>query len=379
MSTFRVSRKEIREICCDCREYGNKSKYPYINYLSFDQAPSAEFIAMDNDCYIEKQNTLHLHHTNQSLPTLSDMRLSKDILADLCKPKYGQNITRIKREMICNVECYWVFSAQSSIDNGLIIMCHGGGYCKDSALQDFGLAEHLSQLTQFKCLLINYSLAPQCPLPYAVRQVHRVYQHCIKHFNLSNKQIVLNGESAGGGLVLLLLQYIVKMNDEAIGVPLCVYVNSPWTNLGCDSPSIDRNARYDSVINTFHLQLFPQWAVGNKTEDMKVINTNDVKNEMFSPLFANWNCRDKAFAFCPIYFMVGATECILDDTLQLAQMLWSNGVQCTVDIHPYMFHAWPIFQTLPEARTATRKIAQWILAQHRKHKGTMMANTASKL
>mmetsp|Transcript_33404 Transcript_33404/g.29250 ORF Transcript_33404/g.29250 Transcript_33404/m.29250 type:complete len:85 (+) Transcript_33404:1-255(+) len=60
--------------------------------------------------------------------------------------------------------------------------------------------------------------------------------------------------------------------------------------------------------------------------------------------------------------MVGATEAILDDTLDCAKKAYDDGCNVRVDIEPYMFHSWPVFcGHFPEGDTTIAKMADFIL------------------
>eukprot|EP01084_Bolivina_argentea_P176446 305350_1 len=63
----------------------------------------------------------------------------------------------------CNINginCEWIKYKGSSIQNGIILVIHGGGYIMGSTLHKHRQSELMSKLTGCACLLINYSLAP---------------------------------------------------------------------------------------------------------------------------------------------------------------------------------------------------------------------------
>ena len=64
---------------------------------------------------------------------------------------------------------------------------------------------------------------------------------------------------------------------------------------------------------------------------------------------------------CPLHLMVGASELLLDDSINVAEKAYNNGVNVRLDISPFLFHTWPIFANFyDEAVFAIVKSAQFI-------------------
>merc|ERR1712212_730353 len=128
-----------------------------------------------------------------------------------------------------------------------------------------------------------------------------------------------------------------------------------------DSESVSRNEDADGILVNDPNRYFQRIAVGEIDIDLKKRYESDegkpsLKSKMFSPLFGDWT------GLCPIYFMVGATEMLLDDTLRAAKRAFECGTEIAVDIAPFMTHTWPLFlRTVPEARYAAFRASDFIL------------------
>ena len=229
-------------------------------------------------------------------------------------------------------------------------------YKHSSSAHKHRQSELLSKLTGCVCLLINYSLAPEHPLPVCVDEIISVFDYLVNTMNVSPTKISMEGESAGGGAILLSLQ---KMKHKLnMPLPRCVWVNSPWTDLTSSLPSITRNAEFDCMLTFDKKRIANNWAAGNVDYFGNSTGKNyDLKSEVFSPLFGNWN------GLCPIYFLVGATEVLLDDTIYAAKRAYDAKVSVKVHIDPYMMHAGCIFAQCLETQAIIGRGAEWIL-QH---------------
>eukprot|EP01084_Bolivina_argentea_P221011 374444_1 len=170
----------------------------------------------------------------------------------------------------------------------------------------------MSKLTGCACLLINYSLAPEHPIPKCIDEIISIYNYLINTMNISPNKIAMEGESAGGGAILLALQ---KMKHKLnMALPRCVWVNSPWSDLSDSLPSKTRNSDFDCMITHDPRRMGGNFTVGNRDYfGKKTGKNNDLQNEVFSPLYGNFK------GLCPIYFMAGCTETLLDDTIYSAK------------------------------------------------------------
>ncbi len=74
----------------------------------------------------------------------------------------------------------------------------------------------VSAEAKVKCLSINYRLAPEHPFPAAINDTYAAYEWLINE-GISPKHIIVSGQSAGGGLCLVLL---LKIKENNISQPL---------------------------------------------------------------------------------------------------------------------------------------------------------------
>ncbi|KAK2463097.1 hypothetical protein APHAL10511_004752 [Amanita phalloides] len=141
------------------------------------------------------------------------------------------------------------FTYEEAMDDmRCILYIHGGGYFFGSADQERYSIERHARKINGRVLAINYRLAPQYPFPCAVQDVLAAYLYLLEpppgcdHRPVHPSQIVIAGDSAGGGLTLALLQVI---RDVGLPMPAGGILISPWCDLTHSFPSIHTNTETD--------------------------------------------------------------------------------------------------------------------------------------
>lgn len=117
--------------------------------------------------------------------------------------------------------------------NRIMLYIHGGAYFFGSVdTHRYMLQRHARKL-KGRVFAPEYRLAPQFPFPCAVQDCLAAYLWLLKHYDA--KEIVIAGDSAGGGLALSLM---VIMRDQGIPLPAGAILISPWVDLTHSMPSI---------------------------------------------------------------------------------------------------------------------------------------------
>ncbi len=225
-----------------------------------------------------------------------------------------------------------------------ILHLHGGGFIfPASPPMHVELLGRLCRDLTADCFMPDYRLAPLHTAPAALDDCENAYRGLLD-MGLAPERIVLMGDSAGGNLVLALLQRIRK---NALPMPACVVPISAVTELG------DRDALPSRVFNAKREALLPralamrmtQWYVGKQ----------DASDPEISPLHADYT------GFPPLYFIVGEREVLLDDSVFAAQRARQAGVETQLDVWPVLPHAFLLFESkFREAAQARSDIVAFI-------------------
>jgi acetyl esterase/lipase len=219
----------------------------------------------------------------------------------------------------------------------LILYVHGGGYVSGSCKDHRGVVSKLAKNTRFQCLQYEYRLAPEHPFPAAVDDSVLVYRWLLKN-GFHPENILVAGESAGGGLALALLLAIKKYALPMLAAAVAI---SPWTDLTCSGESYQtKNKRSLAPLHSW--TVFSNHYVGN----------NDPKNPLISPLFGDLS------GLPPLFINSGEDDELFDDGRLFAEKAKQTGVDVTFTAGKDMVHCYPLMA--PMFREATEAMDEII-------------------
>ncbi len=223
-----------------------------------------------------------------------------------------------------------------------VLWFHGGGMIAGSSRTHRGLAGRLFLASGLPVVLPDYRLAPEHTAPAAQDDARTAWAALIRA-GLEPGQIVLGGDSAGGGLALSLLADLCATGTTPAG---CIAI-SPWTDLTGSGPSLHENAARDVMLPAGKLGELCRFALGSHPAD----------DPRISPLFAR-------FPACPpVLIQVSQSEILRDDARRMADHLRAEGATVTLQEWPDTPHAWPLFGNwLPESREAVALAAAFARA-----------------
>jgi len=236
-----------------------------------------------------------------------------------------------------------IFTPSKNVNTkSIIVYLHGGGYCFGSSLttHKVGLTK-LAKQTRLVCYSVDYRLAPEHQYPAALDDALIAWNHIVSQN--PNCNIILAGDSAGGGLSLALMMYL-RDNNERLPDGLVLF--SPWTDLTCSGETYQTKAKYDPMFTTN----MPKDSANNYVpEDVKKTDP------YISPLYGSFTNLPRTL------ILVGEDEILLDDSRLFAQKAKQSGVDIEIDIWPNMFHDWWLFGSfIPETKQVLDRAANWI-------------------
>jgi epsilon-lactone hydrolase len=238
------------------------------------------------------------------------------------------------------VPASWAQAGRPTQD-GAILYLHGGAYVIGGSITHRAMLARLSALTGLRAILPEYRLAPEHPFPAALEDARAAYCALLARGYRAD-QIVLGGDSAGGGLALALLHVICTEN---LPRPGAVFAFSPWTDLTMSGASLAKHASADAFLPADRMPSLRALYLGEE----------DPADPRASPLFGDF------LGAPPVFIQVGDTEILLDDSRRMVDALKAQGVEAKLDIWPSTPHVWPMFQGyLVEADRALDDVAGFI-------------------
>jgi monoterpene epsilon-lactone hydrolase len=222
----------------------------------------------------------------------------------------------------------------------VILYFHGGAYLTGSPMTHLALAGRIARLTGLAVHLARYRLAPEFVAPAAFEDA--VAAHAtLKGQGFAPNQIILAGDSAGGGLALALLSHLCLTGQQPAGL----FALSPWTDLELTGDTLRANAWREALIPPARMAETARMVRG-------ALSPRDPR---ISPLYAPFPNPP------PVLLQVGSGEVLLDDSRRMAEVLKQAGGQVTLQIWPECPHVWQILDGwLPEARMALCEVARFV-------------------
>ena len=225
----------------------------------------------------------------------------------------------------------------------VILQLHGGGYTgavRNAYYVFAGLYNEVSH--GCSVLTPDYRVAPENPYPAALEDAVASYQWLMDK-GYFGEQIILGGDSAGGGLAMALCMYL---KDHHMPMPCGIVAMSPWTDLTASGESYETNYEKDPLF-------------GNTKESLIYVNDyagdHDKMDAYISPLFGNFK------EFPPMLIQVGSIEMLLSDSVSVAAKARQQGVKVRLSVYEGMFHVFQMaYLNIPESKRAWAEIGKFI-------------------
>lgn len=225
----------------------------------------------------------------------------------------------------------------------VILQLHGGGYTgavRNAYYVFAGLYNEVSH--GCSVLTPDYRVAPENPYPAALEDAVASYQWLMDK-GYFGEQIILGGDSAGGGLAMALCMYL---KDHHMPMPCGIVAMSPWTDLTASGESYETNYEKDPLF-------------GNTKESLIYVNDyagdHDKMDAYISPLFGNFK------EFPPMLIQVGSIEMLLSDSVSVAAKARQQGVKVRLSVYEGMFHVFQMaYLNIPESKRAWAEVGKFI-------------------
>ena len=205
--------------------------------------------------------------------------------------------------------------------SGVVLYLHGGGYTCGSLDYAKGFAATLASECGVRVFCAAYRLAPENPCPAAVEDALTAFDYLLKK-GYASHQILLCGESAGGGLIYALSLKLKQLGRE---LPCGLIGISPWVDLTGSGASYETNRDNDPSLTQELLDFYAK------------CYTQDPTDPLCSPV------RGDLTGLPPSLLFAGGDEILLDDARTLHDRLKAAGCRSKLIIAPGRWHAYVLY------------------------------------
>lgn len=263
--------------------------------------------------------------------------------------KFDFNNSRLppkRTEKVCNISTYtvngrnvFVLSPKGKKATQHILYLHGGAYVQNFVKQHWEFLSNLVASTDSVVTAPDYPLAPKHTFIDAFPMVISVYREMVD--NVGSENIVVMGDSAGGGFALALCQ---RLKEENLPQPRRIILLSPWLDLTLTNPEIGSIDSHDPFLGIS----------GLRKAAVAYSGGYDLNNYRLSPINGSLD------GLAPISIFIGSNDILVADARKLRMMAKQRGIE--IDYHEYsdMVHVWMLLY-FPESRHAQEKIKQLIV------------------
>ena len=225
---------------------------------------------------------------------------------------------------------------------GMVLQLHGGGYYGGMHNTYRETAAMYAELSGgFSVMTPDYRTAPEDPYPAALQDAIAAYEYILS-LGFEPSEIVIAGDSAGGGLALALALWL---RDNEKPMPAGIITMSAWTDLTASGASYSEHFGDDPIFGgTYNTLIYKNG----------YYRGSDPWDPYISPVFGSYE------GFPPVLMQVGELEMLLDDTRDVASKLKEAGVPVREHIYPGMFHVFQLGLLLyPESKEAWGEVKQF--------------------
>ena len=221
-----------------------------------------------------------------------------------------------------------------------ILWIHGGGYVTGMAGMIY-FSRAIALVKKYGAVVITpeYRLAGKAPYPAALQDCYAALSYLYDHaaeLSINPRQLMIGGESAGGGLTAALCMYARDQGKIPIAFQMPLY------------PMLDDRDTDSSRDN--HA---PVWNTRRNRAAWKLY----LKGLEEIPPYAAPARQTDYTGLPPAYTYVGDLEPFYCETLTYVENLRQAGIEAEVSVYPHWFHAYDIF--MPFRKISKEAVAEF--------------------
>jgi monoterpene epsilon-lactone hydrolase len=219
-----------------------------------------------------------------------------------------------------------------------ILYFHGGAFVTNFLAPHWRFFKKLITNSGCRITAPDYPLAPANTYKEVFAMTVDLYRKIL--LNNDADDLVLMGDSAGGGLALALAQ---RLRIDDLPQPKQIILLSPWLDITLSNPEIERLDPIDPFMGIEGLRMAGKAYAGNA----------DPGHYLLSPI----NGRLEGLGKISIF--VGTREILVADARKLKTLLALKSIDINYREYKGMIHAWMLLH-FPESKKAKDEIADLI-------------------
>jgi acetyl esterase/lipase len=238
------------------------------------------------------------------------------IVSALARLMPGDGRVRIARHEVEGMATEVISPSRTEQQGATVLYLHGGGFCVGSARTHRSLTTRLAA-TGLTVWVPQYRLAPEHPQPAALDDALICYRHLLQQ-GVAPRQIVLCGDSAGGGLALALA---LRLRDAGEPLPSGLMLLSPFLDTTLSGETMQSASAHDPMLNVAWLKQAVRWYAPKKCQHLLDTDLRGLP---------------------PMLIQVGDQELLQSDSTRLSARAVHCGVPCRLEVYAGRWHVFQL-------------------------------------
>jgi len=235
----------------------------------------------------------------------------------------------------------WVTFGDAVDQDKAILYLHGGGYFFCSPVTHHPITWRLSRETKTRVLSPDYRMVPEYTVDDCCDDAVSAYGWLLEE-GFTPDNIVIGGDSAGGGLTLLTL---LALKNRALPLPKAAFCLSPFADMSQTSPTFISNAKKSHMFHRNALKKMETYLSAGR----------DPYDPAISPAFGDY--KDLP----PLFIQAADSELLLNDSRLTAENAKKAGVEVELRIWHNLPHVFTLFaDIIPEGKEGIKEIAGFV-------------------
>lgn len=226
---------------------------------------------------------------------------------------------------------------KESKEERCVLYLHGGGYINQPSLFHWWFLDKLVAETETDFYIPIYPKTPEFTYEKSYDLIRKLYKRLS---DSGYSEIILVGDSAGGGLALGFCQ---MLREENMKQPKEIVLISPWLDITLNHEDIRRYEKTDPMLNVNNLKKIGRLWSGDA----------DPKSYMLSPMYG------KLEGLGRISIFIGTREICYPDANTFSEMLHEKGIGHNYYEYNMMNHNFPLYP-IKEGTMSRAQIAEII-------------------
>ena len=237
----------------------------------------------------------------------------------------------------CNVEIerfmgrkiFIIRPKNENISQKKILYFHGGSYIAEMSNNHWNFIEQLVLDTGMTVIIPDYPLAPKYTYKDVFKMVKPLYKEILEE--VKSNDLIVMGDSAGGGLSLALIEEMAKENYE---LPEKTILISPWLDAKLENPQIEKVQKLDKELNKDTLKIAGIAYAGGE---------ENLNNFLVSPIEGNLSKLKNLIIF------TGSNDILTPDMYKLQEKGKKENVEIKINEYQGAGHIWLITKKAEES------------------------------